>query len=175
MAPSCREMVFNKPMGGRPNMAGLGEKVACFLHIFRIFNVHSAYFSAHLTYLSRPSPPPTAPPPLPISSLQPCAGPRGSGVTERCPDTYAASILAVPRPTQQRRPSAPAGLRWRCPCTPHCPVRCLAASLAPDWLRMQAPFLVGSIGTLVFDAVLLLQIKLYRQAVPGGSSGDGDA
>eukprot|EP00668_Euglena_longa_P015428 GGOE01019507.1.p1 GENE.GGOE01019507.1~~GGOE01019507.1.p1 ORF type:complete len:406 (-),score=62.28 GGOE01019507.1:83-1240(-) len=39
----------------------------------------------------------------------------------------------------------------------------LAVSLSPDWLRVQAPFLVGSVGTLVFDAALLLQIKMYRR------------
>eukprot|EP00669_Euglena_mutabilis_P011036 TRINITY_DN5715_c0_g1_i2.p1 TRINITY_DN5715_c0_g1~~TRINITY_DN5715_c0_g1_i2.p1 ORF type:complete len:215 (+),score=40.12 TRINITY_DN5715_c0_g1_i2:386-1030(+) len=39
----------------------------------------------------------------------------------------------------------------------------LAVSLAPDWIRMQAPFLAGSLGTVAFDVVLLAQIAAYRR------------
>lgn len=37
----------------------------------------------------------------------------------------------------------------------------LAISMSGDWLRLQAPFLLGSIGTLLFDALLVYQIVSY--------------
>ena len=39
----------------------------------------------------------------------------------------------------------------------------LAYSLEPAWIEKQAPFLLGSVGTLAFDAVLVYQILAYAK------------
>jgi|EP00670_Eutreptiella_braarudii_P002204 uncharacterized protein with PQ loop repeat len=50
----------------------------------------------------------------------------------------------------------------------------LTHSLNSEWLRKQAPFLLGSMGTLAFDAILVYQIVAYGTPTAKASPEIGD-